>query len=72
MKNAGRQQQTKRYTTIDLRRNKVPEYLLIVGQRDRIDPASIRQNLNTIKPAQKLLVIFDPLIHIYVAIACFT
>jgi hypothetical protein len=41
---------------------------LIEGQRDRIDPASIKQNLNTIKSAQNLLAIFAVLMDRYVAI----
>ena len=50
----------------------MPEYLLIDGQRDRIDPASIKQNLNTIKSAQNLLAIFGVLIGRYVAITSIT
>jgi hypothetical protein len=45
---------------------------LIEGQRDRIDPASIKQNLNTIKSAQNLLAIFGVLIDRYVAITSIT
>jgi hypothetical protein len=45
---------------------------LIDSQRDRIDPASINQNLNTIKSAQNLLAIFGLLIDRYVAITSIT